>query len=228
MNTEPKELPLNPVPWIVWVLVLPIAGSEIAMQLQALGLAGVGETGWRQSLFQHLALLPEVLRLQWETGGHPADQLYRLVSYPLVHASFADALFAVVLALALGKTVAESFSVPGFVVLVLAATVAGGLAYGFLVPGLKSALIGAYPMVYGLIGALTYLLYTDLERSGGNRLFAFRLIGFLLGAQLIYAIIFGANWTWVAELAGFVTGFAAGFVVNPGGLRRLRDRIRQR
>ena len=229
MDTDRNAPPLNPVPWIVWVFFLPIVGVELAIQLQSVGLLHAGgDLGLRQSIFQKLALIPEVLRLQWETGGHPVEELYRVLSYPLVHAGFSDTLFAAVLFLALGKKVGEAFSPLGFAVIVLASTLAGAVVYGFLVPELKSSLIGAYPTVYGLIGALTYLLFTELDQSGGNKLWAFRLIGFLLGAQLIYAVIFGTNWTWIAELAGFVTGFALSFAVSPVGFRQLYRWLRQR
>lgn len=229
MDSDHNAPPLNPVPWIVWLFFLPLVGAELAIQLQAQGLfVPMREMGLRQELFQTLSLRPEILRLQWETGGYPADQLYRLVSYPFVHAGFSDTLFAAVLFLALGKKVGEAFAPLGFAVIVLASTMAGALAYGFLVPEQRSALIGAYPTVYGLIGALTYLLYTDLDQSGGNRLWAFRLIGFLLGAQLIFAAIFGTNWTWIAELAGFATGFAFSFAASPDGFQRLRNWLRQR
>jgi membrane associated rhomboid family serine protease len=230
MDTDRKVQALNPVPWIVWVVVLPIAGAELAFQLQALGLINTGPAvmAWRQQLYQLVVLLPDLARLQWETGGHPANELYRLVAYPLVHASFSDALFPSVLLLALGKKVGEEFSPLGFAVIVLASTLCGGLAYSFLVPGLTAPLFGAYPVVYGLIGALTYLLFTELDQSGGNRLWAFRLISFLLVAQLIFAVVIGTSWTWVAELGGFVAGFALSFAVGPGGFRRLRARMRQR
>ncbi len=229
MDTDHNAPPLNPVPWIVWVFFLPIVGVELAVQLQSVGLMHAGgDMGLRQAMFQKLALIPEVLRREWETGGHPVEELYRVLSYPLVHAGFSDTLFAAVLFLALGKKVGEAFSPLGFAVIVLASTIAGALAYGFLVPELKSSLIGAYPTVYGLIGALTYLLYADLDREGDNRLWAFRMIGFMLGAQLIYAAIFGTNWTWIAELAGCVTGFGFSFAVSPVGFRQLRNWLRHR
>ncbi len=48
-----------------------------------------------------------------------------------------------------------------------------------------------------------------------------------MAVQLIFALVFGGNWKWVAELSGF----AAGFVVPAGRARlwygqRRRDQIR--
>jgi membrane associated rhomboid family serine protease len=112
-------------------------------------------------------------------------------------------------------------------ILLLASTIMGALAYT-LVPDLRAPLLGGYPPVYGLIGAFTFLMLTRARSNGGNQLGAFQLIGFLLGFQLLFGAIFGGGWEWVADLAGFITGFALSFVISPGGWTRLRDRIRQR
>ena len=229
MDQDHNAPPLNPLPPIVWLLALPLIVVELAIQLQAAGLVGGAQAlGWRQALFQRVMFLPEVLRLQWETGGHPVGELHRLVSYPLVHGSFTEALFAVVLFLALGKVVGEVLRWWGVVVVVIGATIAGALAYGFLVPGLKTPLVGAYPAVYGLIGAFTCLIFVNLARVGANKYRAFSLIGFLLAAQLVFGVLFGGTWTWVAEIVGFAAGFALTLVVSPGGFQRLLDQIRQR
>ena len=42
------------------------------------------------------------------------------------------------------------------------------------------------------------------------------------------AVLFGGNWSWVAEITGFATGFLLTFAVSPGGFQRLLDQIRQR
>ena len=229
MDQDHNAPPLNPLPPIVWLLALPLIVVELAIQLQTAGLVGGAQAlGWRQALFQRLMFLPEVLRLQWETGGHPEGELHRLVSYPLVHGSFTDALFAVVLFLALGKVVGEVLRWWGVVAVVIGATVAGALAYGLLVPGLKTPLVGAYPAVYGLIGGFTCLIFANLARVGANKYRAFSLIGFLLVAQLVFGVLFGSSWTWVAEIAGFAAGFALTLLVSPGGFQRLLDQIRQR
>lgn len=229
MDQDHNAPPLNPLPSIVWLLALPLIVVELAIQLQTAGLVGGAEAlGWRQALFQRLRFLPEVMRQQWETGGHPVEELHRLVSYPLVHGSFTDALFAVVLFLALGKAVGEVLRWWGVVAVVIGATVAGALAYGLLVPGLKTPLVGAYPAVYGLIGGFTCLIFVNLARVGANKYRAFSLIGFLLVAQLVFGVLFGGSWTWVAEIAGFAAGFLLTLLASPGGFQRLLDQIRQR
>ena len=143
-------------------------------------------------------------------------------------ATFEAALFAVVMLLALGNMVASIFRWWGVLVVFLGATIVGAAAYGLLVPGLRTQLIGAYPGIYGLIGAFTFLIWTKLALVGANRLRAFTLIGMLLAVQLVFGLLFGGGWDWVAEVAGFAAGFLLSFVVSPGGFRRVVDIIRQR
>jgi membrane associated rhomboid family serine protease len=217
MEQQEFPSPFNPLPMIVWALVLPLVAMELVLSLAGAGLVGGGQGfTWRVQAVERFGLFPELLRYQWETGGQPYDQLLRLVTYPLVHASFTHALFAIVLMLALGKMVAEVFRWWAV------------LAYVFLVPGLRTQLIGAYPAVYGLIGAFTFLLWVNLARSGANRYRAFSLIGALLFFQLIFGVLFGATWDWVADVTGFVAGFLLSFIVSPGGWARVMEKVRQR
>jgi membrane associated rhomboid family serine protease len=220
--------PLNPLPPIVWIVALPIIAMELVLSAGQYGIAGgPNAIGWRSLAVQNLAFSPEHMRYYWETGRFPLIGMHRLISYPLVHGSFTHAMFVIVIFAALGKMVGEIFRWWAVAVLLLASTIAGALAYT-LVPDLKAALIGGYPAVYGLIGAFTFLMLVRQRANGGNQLGAFQLIGFLLGFQLIFGAIFGGGWEWVADLAGFITGFALSFVISPGGWTRLRDRIRQR
>ncbi len=229
MDHNRNEAPLNPLPVIVWLLVLPLVAMELVLSLGSSGLVGGPQAiGWRLQAIERFALFPELLRYQWVTGGHPYPDLARLVTYPLVHGNFTNALFAVVLLLALGKMVGEIFRWWAVLIVVFGAAIAGALAYGFLVPGLTSPLIGAYPPVYGLIGAFTFLLWVNLARTGANKFRAFSLIGFLLFFQLVFGVLFGGTWQWVADIAGFATGFLLSFVVSPGGWGRVMDKIRQR
>jgi membrane associated rhomboid family serine protease len=229
MDPDHNAPPLNPLPWIVWVLALPMIAMEVVLSLGAAGVVGGPQAiGWRLQAVERFGLFPELLKYQWETGGHPWGELHRLVSYVLVHGSFTHALFAVVMLLALGKMVGEVFRWWGVLLVFLGSAAVGGAAYGLLVPGLRTQLIGAYPAVYGLIGAFTFLIWTRLALVGANRLRAFSLIGMLLAIQLVFGLLFGGGWDWVADIAGFATGFLLSFVVSPGGFRRVVEMVRQR
>lgn len=229
MDTDHNAPPLNPLPWIVWVLALPLIAMEVVLSLGAAGVVGGAQAiGWRIQAVEQFGLFPELLKYQWETGGHPVAELARLVTYVGVHGSFTHALFAIVMLLALGKMVGEVFRWWGVALVFLGSAVVGGAAYGLLVPGLRTQLIGAYPAVYGLIGAFTFLIWTRLALVGANRMRAFSLIGMLLAVQLVFDLLFGGGWDWVADIAGFATGFLVSFVVSPGGFRRVVEMMRQR
>ena len=229
MTQDLNAPPLNPLPPIVWILALPIIAMEVLLSLGEAGIIGGPQAiGWRLQAIERFAMYPNLLRHMLQTQQFPIDDLARLMTYPLVHGTFTHALFAVVILLALGKMVAEIFRWWAVLVVVFGAAIAGALAYGLLVPGLTAPLLGAYPAVYGLIGAFTFLLWVRLAGEGINRYRAFSLIGFLLLIQLLFGVLFGGTWEWVADLAGFTAGFLLSFVVSPGGFRRVVAMIRQR
>jgi membrane associated rhomboid family serine protease len=218
--------PLNPLPPVVWALVLPMIALELFFQVGATGLVG-GPTaiGWRVDAIQQLAFVPALWRELWAYGDFPAKHLVRFVSYPFVHGNVTHAVFAIVIALALGKFVAEVLRASVVLMIFFGSTIAGALAYGAFVD--QAALFGAYPPGYGLVGAFTFLMYVRLIGTG-NEYRAFTMIGVLLFAQLIFGVFFGGGPEWVADLAGFVAGFVLTALLSPGGVQRLRDRIRYR
>ncbi len=228
MHTDPNAAPLNPLPPVIWLLALPLIAMEVVLNLATSGLVG-GATGvgWRLDAMQRFAFSPDFMREMIANSYYPPEHLLRLVSYPLVHVNFTHALFVIVFLLALGKMVGEIFRAWAVLVIFFGAALAGALAYTAL-PMIHNPLIGGYPAVYGLIGAFTFLLWTNLAGSGNTQYRAFTLIGFLMGIQLLFGLLFGGGWDWVAELAGFFTGFFLSFIVSPGGWARVRQKIRQR
>ncbi|MCC5975997.1 MAG: rhomboid family intramembrane serine protease [Rubellimicrobium sp.] len=221
------ESPFNAIPPVVVALALLVAGIEIVFQLAAAGvLGGQGGIGWRVSALGDYAFSPAV----WDlvvAGNRSMDLIRRFVTYAFVHGSVTHTIFGVVLLLALGKFVGEVFSAAALLVVFFASTILGAVAFGILVAG-NPPLYGVYPAVYGLIGAYSFILWTRLGETGGNRLQAFRLIGVLLFLQLLFGLLFGAQPSWVADLAGFATGFVLSVVVAPGGWAALLERLRSR
>lgn len=228
MHSDHNASPVNPIPPVVLALAVVILGIELAFQLGARGLAGgPGAVGWRLAALERFAFAPQMLDWMIAHNRWPPELLLRFVSYVFVHVSFTHMLFVVVFLLALGKMVAEIFHPLAFLAVFFGSAITGAVAYGLFVDA-PSALIGGFPAVYGLIGAFTFLLWVRLAASGDNRFRAFFLISMLLGIQLVFGLLFGANKDWVAEVAGFAAGFAMSFVVSPGGWRRVVARIRDR
>lgn len=228
MTHPHNESPLNPLPPVVIALFLVIVGLEVAFNLGARGLIGGPQAvGWRLGTLERFAFSAEIFEWMRESGRWPLEHVMRFVSYPFVHASFTHALFAGVMLLALGKMVGEVMGSLAVLLLFFVSAAGGALVYALLV-GSSTPLIGAYPAVYGLIGGFTYLLWLRLGQLGEKQVRAFTLIGFLLAIQLIFGLLFGANAEWVADLAGFVIGFAMSTLLVPGGWAKLVDRLRQR
>lgn len=218
--------PVNPLPPVVIVLFVAIMGIEAVFTLGARGLIGGPQAiGWRLGAMQEHAFFAEVFHWMLDSGRWPLEHLARFVTYPFVHGNFTHALFAGAMVLALGKFVGEVFRGWAVAAVFFGASIGGALVYGlFLRNGMP--LIGAFPGVYGLIGAFTYLLWLRLGQEGAPQARAFSLIAFLMGIQLVFGILFGGSKDWIADLAGFACGFGLSFAVSPGGFARIRERLR--
>ena len=227
MNRTPSAV--NPLPWIVWALALPLIAMELVLTAGESGLIGGGNgIAWRGEAVQTFGFVPDLLRGAWARGQYLPDEPWRLFSYVLVHGSFTNTLFAVVILLALGKMVGEIFRWWAVAVIWFGASVLGVVVYTLVLPANSAWFFGAFPADYGLIGAFTFLLWMRLAGTGSNQYRAFTMIGLLMFVQLVFGLLFGGGYGWVAELAGFVTGFLLSFVVSPGGWRQVMLRLRRR
>ncbi|MDO5619932.1 MAG: rhomboid family intramembrane serine protease [Paracoccus sp. (in: a-proteobacteria)] len=231
MRHEMNQSPINPLPLVVWALALPMIAAELVFGLASAGLlGGSGGIGMRNSAIQQTAFIPELFQRMWAVGAVDGN-VYRLFSYPFVHVSPVHALFVTVFTLALGNMIAAQFRPSALIALFFGSGAVAALIYtGFSMawPGRVEPLIGGYPAVYGLVGAFTFLIWTRLAETGGNRLRAFSLIGMLLLFQLVFGVLFGAGTSWIAEITGFFVGFALSFLLIHGGLARAMALIRQR
>ncbi|TNF57152.1 MAG: rhomboid family intramembrane serine protease [Rhodobacteraceae bacterium] len=224
---DPDASPVNPLPPSVVILCLAIVGVEAIFSLAERGLIGDQfAVGWRIEALRDYGFSVQVFDWMLATRQFPPEHLLRFFTYSFVHGSLTHAAFAAVILLAMGKMVAETFGQLRMLALFLASGVAGALAYALL-HGQGTLLFGAFPSVYGLIGGFTYILWTRLGNLGQNQYRAFVLIGFLMGIQLVFALLFGGDASWVGDVGGFVAGFLLSFVLAPGGWAALLARLRQ-
>lgn len=220
--------PLNPLPWVVWALALPMIAMEVVLAAGKAGLAGGPQgVGWRIDAISRWSVVPDLWHEMLRLGEFSAQNMLRFISYAFVHGSLTHAVFAIVILLALGKFVGEVLRWWAVAAIFVAAAVLGGLVYASIGQA-RVPLFGAYPGDYGLIGAFTYLMWLRLAGTGARQYRAFSMIGLLLVAQLLFGLLFGAGLDWVADLSGFAVGFVLTIVLVPGGIARLRQRIRQR
>ncbi len=218
---------VNPLPVSVIVLFCLIAGIEVILSIGSIGiLAGPEGIGWRSWAFQQFTLPPQLLGFMVQTGDLSASNLMRLITYPFIHGSFISTAFACVILLALGKFVGDVFSSAAVFVVFFTSSILAAIIYSGLV-WTPYPLFGAFPAVYGLIGAYTYILWVGLAATGGNQIEAFRLILLLAGLQIAFSL-FGTSPHWLADFAGFGVGFAVAPLAAPGGMKALMARIKRR
>lgn len=224
-NDDHNAAPINPLPPVVWVLAIAIAGVELALQGAEYKLfGGPAAVGWRLEWITRFGFFDAVWTWMLDSGRFPGEHLLRFMSYLVIHGSFSHALFAVVFILAIGKMVAEAFSSLAFLAIFALSGITGALAYAVLLDT-NIPLIGAFPGIYGLIGALTFMLWMTAKLTGTSQTKAFTLIAFLLGIQLFFKFVFGGGDDWLADIAGFATGFLLSFPLAPHGGERLAQAI---
>ncbi|MEO9827415.1 MAG: rhomboid family intramembrane serine protease [Paracoccaceae bacterium] len=229
MQDENFSQPMfNALPPAVVALALAMFAVEVFFYLAEAGIVGGPEAiGWRAAAVQELGFFAAVIPWMIETGNWLPEHLLRFVSYPFLNWGFTSAIFSIVLLLALGKLVGEVFGNLAVLIVFFSCAIFGALIFAGLT-GSERPLIGAYPSVYGLIGAYTFLLWVRFGQMGQNQYQAFTLIGFLLGIQLIFGMLFGSSSDWVAEVAGFVLGFFIAPFLAKGAMRQLFNKLRQR
>jgi membrane associated rhomboid family serine protease len=227
---QPNQSPFNALPPEVVGLAVVIAGIELIFQAGAAGLVGGREAvGWRLTAIRDWAVIDPLFAWMLETGGGGLREWARLLTYPLLHGSFAHAAFVTVFVLALGNAVAPFYRGWRLLAIFWAGALAGAVAFLILF-STERPLFGGYPGAYALIGAFTLLTRKGLTRAPADR--AFLLIGFLLAIQPVFGLLSGQGFgwlpDWVADLAGAAAGYGLATLMFPGGWGRLRDRARRR
>ncbi len=229
MDTDRNAWPLNPLPAGVWLILLPIIGIEAAFQAGNQGwIGGAQAVGWRLAAITRYGFHDHVMTLILDGRTPGATELLRFLTYGFIHGGAVHLMFAVVMTAALGKMVGEVFPTRALLAVWFAALIIGAATYGMIVDDPQRRLFGAYPGVFGLVGAFTFLMWVDLAAKGANKYRAFVLIGMLLLVRLLLGLFSGGDVTWIADLAGFAAGFLISFVVSPGGWPRVVARLRQR
>ncbi len=227
MSQHPPSA-VNPLPTAVIGLAAAIFVIECLLSIADQGLfGGPGASGLRLSVLERFAFSGAALDWMAQNRQFPPDLLIRFVSYPLVHASFTQAIFVCVFLLAMGKMVGEAFGNLAVLVVFFGASVGGALVYGVALAE-PYPLIGGFPGVYGLIGGFTFMMWVRNRAMGQAQSQAFQLIALLIAIQLVFSIFFTGSQEWIADLAGFACGFGLSFLLVPGGWARLREKLRGR
>jgi membrane associated rhomboid family serine protease len=228
MQDPDFQPPVNPLPPVVILLFLAMAGVEAGLSLgEANLIGGPGAVGWRLGLIREYGFNGAIFDQMLMNWHWPVEHVIRIVTYPFIHLGFTHAIFAMVLLLALGKLVAEAMGQGVMLTIFVVSGIAGAALYAVLLND-PAWLVGAYPNVYGLIGGYSFVMWRHLAGRGNEQYRAFSLIAMLMGLQLIWGIFFETGTLWVAELIGFFCGFGLCFLLAPGEWSRLRARLQRR
>jgi len=106
-----NQSPFNALPPVIVILCLIMAGLELGFFAGSQGLLG-GAQGitWRTNTAAQYGFSPVVLDFMTVRGDYSFEVIRRFVTYPFVHWTFTDAMFGMVLTLALGKFVGDAWS----------------------------------------------------------------------------------------------------------------------
>lgn len=220
--------PLNPLPGVVWLLILAVVAVEAVLSAAGWGLIGGARgVGWRMAAIQAHGFSSALQDWMLETRRFPPDTLARYLTFPFVHGAPMHAVLSVVMLAAMGKMLAPRLGAARFLVLALVVPVLAAMVFGLVVgPDRLGWLFGAMPMAFALVGAFTWLRWHEAADAAARRR-AFSLIAVLLGARLGFGLIAETGPSWVADVSAFVLGFAlTALVLGPGSWARTRARLR--
>ncbi|KNG95071.1 rhomboid family intramembrane serine protease [Pseudaestuariivita atlantica] len=219
--------PINPIPPVILFLFLAMVTAELIFSLgEREIIGGPAAVGWRLAYIQQFAFSGEIFDWMIENNRWPAEQLLRTVTFPFIHSTFIHAAIGSVIFLALGKMVGDAYGTVAAVLFFFVPSALGAVAFALLTES-AAPLMGAFPAIYGFVGAYTFLLWVKLGAAGQRQIRAFSLIGFLMLIQLIFGALYGTSPTWVADLAAFVIGLAMAPLLAPGGMARVIAALRR-
>ncbi len=222
-HTAPNLTPFNRLSPYVWVFVAIMLLVELVLQLAENHLVGqVGSEGWRLWMAQNFGFHKAVFEHIMQGGKIEPKVIWPFFTYPFVSRSLMHMIVPTALILGMGKMISDNWSNRAFFALFFVSTVAGAFVFGWLSDPGRQVLLGAYPFFYCLLGAMAWndLMLRLLE--GRNPLGAFRIVGMFFVLRAAFALIYGLNNSWMADLTGLLVGLTLPFVVAPGSRARFR------
>ena len=224
-DTSPNPI-FNPMPPVVVALFAVICMVELWFTLGPNFVTGTNTVAWRMQAIERFGVNAQIVQWMVENNHYPLDHLARFVSFTFIHGSMINTAVSCALFLAMGKMVGSAFPSEALLVFFIGSAVVGALAFSLAAPD-GGWLFGSFAGIYGLIGAYTFMIWITLRVQKAPQGRAFHLIAFLMGIQLLFGVIFGESNTWIADLAGFVTGFILSFFFLPGGLSHILEILRK-
>ena len=206
---------INPLPPVILIITLLLVVVEIIFQIVEVGLlSSFSNEITRNNVIVNYAFFGSLQDWMISNLNFKWSFLCRYFTFPFIHFNFLQTVIAIVMFLALGKMVCEVYNGFLFLILIISSSFCGAFFYGLILDD-QFPLVGAFPAIYGLIGAYTYLLWVSMKFLGARSANAFILVAVLLGIQIIFKVVFNGSNDWVADLFGFLTGFLFASLIQP-------------
>lgn len=216
-NTQSPAV--NPLPPAVIVLFLIVVLGEMYIAGAEANLWGSFDS--RIYLIRQLSFMPEGFGRAISDGLWIPELFWRMMTYPFIHGSLMQGVFASVFILAMGKFVGEVLGNIAVIAIFFASTIFAALGFALFTDS-NFPLFGAFPAAYGLIGAFTFVLFSRSEGLLSQQFRAFKLLGILILINISFSLFQDGPPLWVAELCGAITGFISAAIIHPGGVRFIK------
>lgn len=209
-HATPGTAPMRPAPGglaAVWLIGLACALPELALIGADWGVWGSAR--WRPLAYAQGAFWAGLLHGWWP--NYALQPVLMFFTHAWLHAG-AGHLAGNLAALAwLGPPVAARRGPFGLLGLWLAATVGGGVAFGWLLPG-PAPMVGASGALFGLAADLLVTEVRELAGARARVLRAAALTALLLALNGLAWAMQGGMLAWQTHLGGFLAGLAVALV----------------
>src|SRR6056297_1196070 len=195
--------------WVLIAILVICVAIEALLQGADFGLWG--STRWRGLAYQYGGYWRGLLD-NWQPN-YAAQPTTMFASYGFLHGGFIHLLVNMITLVSLGRLVIERVGQVRFAV-IYALSLLGGAAGFATLSNAVQPMVGASGALFGLAGVLTGWEYTArrLAREGMGPVL--RVIGLLVGLNIVMYWAMGGNLAWETHLGGFLAGWAAGWWVR--------------
>ncbi|MDT8392104.1 MAG: rhomboid family intramembrane serine protease [Lentisphaeria bacterium] len=190
---------------LIAILVICVV-IELALQGADLGLWG--SPRWRGLAYQNGGFWRGLLD-NWRPN-YAAQPVTMFASYGFLHGGLVHLLVNMITLVSLGRLVIERVGQVRFAA-IYALSLLGGAAGFAVLSSAVQPMVGASGALFGLAGVLVGWEYTArrLARAGIGPVL--RVIGLLIGLNLVMYWAMDGNLAWETHLGGFLTGWMAGW-----------------
>lgn len=201
----PLAARLAPHGVLIAILVICVT-IELVLQGADLGLWG--SPRWRGLAYQNGGFWRGLLD-NWRPN-YAAQPVTMFASYGFLHGGLVHLLVNMITLVSLGRLVIERVGQVRFAA-IYALSLLGGAAGFAVLSSAVQPMVGASGALFGLAGVLVGWEYTArrLARAGIGPVL--RVIGLLIGLNLVMYWAMDGNLAWETHLGGFLTGWVAGW-----------------